>query len=108
MSSTNKMKIKKGDEVIVVSGRDKGKKGNVLSVNPAARRALVQGINMVKKHTRTSAAGPGGIEEKELSIDISNISLIDPKLGKATRVGYKTIEGGQKVRFARSSGEIID
>jgi large subunit ribosomal protein L24 len=108
MSSTNKMKIKKGDEVIVVSGRDKGKKGNVLSVNPAARRVLVQGVNMVKKHNRASAAGAGGIEEKELSIDVSNISLIDPKLGKATRVGYKTIEGGQKVRFARSSGEIID
>lgn len=103
-----KMKIKKGDEVIVITGRDKGKRGSVLRVYPDKERVLVQGVNTVKRHTRPRPGQPGGIVEKELPIHVSNVAHIDPKTNKPTRVGYKIIEGGRKVRFARRSGEIID
>lgn len=104
---TNKLKIKKGDEVIVTTGRDAGKKGNVLKVLPKENRVVVQGINVVKRHTKPSMAGAGGIVEKEASIHASNVSLIDPKSGKATRVGYKVEKDGSKTRVAKASGEVI-
>ncbi len=103
-----KLKIKKGDDVIVITGREKGKTGTVLRVFRDKQRALIQGVNMVRRHTRPSAAGAGGIVEKEASIHISNLAHVDPKTNKPTRVGYKTLEGGRKVRFARRSGEVID
>ena len=103
-----KLKIKKGDEVIVISGKDKGRKGSVLKVNPATRRILVQGVNMVKRHTRPTSAGPGGILEIEAMLHISNVAHIDPKLDKPTRVGYRVLENGRKVRYAKLSGEVID
>jgi len=103
-----KMKVKKGDDVIVLTGRDKGRKGEVLRAMPEVGRVLVQGVNMVKRHTRASARGPGGIEEKEASIHVSNVALIDPQSGKSTRVGFKVLEDGRKVRVARRSGEVID
>ena len=102
-----KMKIRKGDNVIVITGRDKGKTGEVLRVFPADNRALVQGVNTVKRHTKPRPGQTGGIVEKENPIHASNIALVDPKDKKATRVGYKTIDG-RKVRFAVRSGEIID
>jgi large subunit ribosomal protein L24 len=101
-------KIKKGDPVIVLSGRDKGKKGSVLKVDPKKRRAVVQGVNVVKRHTRPTATDQGGIREKELSIHLSNLALEDPKTGEATRVGFKRLKDGTKVRIARRSGEVID
>ena len=108
-SATNpKLRIRKGDEVIVISGKDKGKKGSVLKVVPSTRRVLVQGVNMIKRRTRPTQAGPGGIVEKEAMLDISNIAHIDPKLDKPTRVGYRVLENGRKVRFAKLSGEVID
>jgi large subunit ribosomal protein L24 len=101
-------KIKKGDPVIVLSGRDRGKKGSVLKVDPKKRRAVVQGVNVVKRHTRPTATDQGGIREKELSIHLSNLALEDPKTGEATRVGFKRLKDGTKVRIARRSGEVID
>ena len=103
-----KMKIKKGDNVVVITGRDKGKSGTVLRVLPKESRVLVQGINVVKRHTRPSAGQQGGIVEKELSIHVSNIALVDPKTSKPTRTGFRVVEGGRKVRVARRSGEVID
>ena len=103
-----KLRIKKGDEVIVITGKDKGKKGSVLRVVPADRRILVQGVNMVKRHTRPTSAGPGGIIEQEAMLDVSNVAHIDPKLDKPTRVGYRVLENGRKVRYAKLSGEVID
>lgn len=104
---TNKVKIKKGDSVIVITGSDAGKKGTVLKVLPKESRVVVEGVNVVKRHTKPSMADGGGIKEKELSVHISNVSLIDPKSGKATRVGYKTLEDGSKVRVAKVSGDVI-
>jgi large subunit ribosomal protein L24 len=101
-------KIKKGDKVIVLAGRDKGRSGEVTSVNPKASRAIVQGVNMVKRHTRQTAQTEGGILSKEASIDLSNLALADPKSGKPTRVGFKILEDGRKVRFAKLSGDLID
>ncbi|WP_135077464.1 50S ribosomal protein L24 [Terasakiella sp. SH-1] len=101
-------KIKKGDNVIVLTGKDKGKQGEVLSVNPSAAKAVVQGINMVKRHTKPTQFQAGGIVEKEAAIALSNIAIVDPKEGKATRVGFKTLEDGKKVRVAKLSGEVID
>ncbi|NVK17857.1 MAG: 50S ribosomal protein L24 [Methylocystaceae bacterium] len=101
-------KIKKGDSVIVLTGKDKGKTGEVLSVKPAEAKAVVQGINMVKRHTKPTQFQAGGIVEKEAAIAISNIAIVDPKEGKATRVGFKTLEDGKKVRIAKLSGEVID
>jgi large subunit ribosomal protein L24 len=104
-----KLKIKKGDQVIVLSGRDKGKKGEVLRVNPKEMRAVVQGVNMIKRHARASAANPGGgIVEREAALHISKLAHVDPKTGKPTRVGFRILEDGRKVRFAKRSGEVID
>ena len=104
----SKRKIKKGDRVIVLTGKDKGKTGEVLRMLPGENRAIVQGVNTVKRHTRPSAAGAGGIVEKEASIHLSNIAHIDPKTDQPTRVGYKFLDDGRKVRFAKRSGEVID
>lgn len=101
-------KIKKGDRVIVLTGRDKGKKGEVLKVLRGEGRVVVQGVNMVKRHTRQTAKTSGGIVEQEAAIHASNIAHVDPKDDRATRVGFKIIEGERKVRFAKRSGEIID
>lgn len=101
-------KIKKGDKVVVLTGRDKGKKGAVLAVYPKENRALVQGVNIVKRHTKPSQTTTGGIVSREASIDLSNLAIEDPKTGKPTRVGFKTLENGSKVRFAKASGETID
>ncbi|MCI5059821.1 MAG: 50S ribosomal protein L24 [Alphaproteobacteria bacterium] len=102
------MKIKKGDTVIVNTGKDKGKKGEVLKTIPTKSRVLVKGVNVVKKHQKPTQFNPGGIVEKELSIHVSNVSLADPKTGEATRIGYKTLKSGNKVRVAKKSGETID
>ncbi|WP_126424802.1 50S ribosomal protein L24 [Brevibacillus marinus] len=103
------MHVKKGDTVIVIAGKDKGKKGRVLAAYPKKERVLVEGINLVKKHTRPSQSNPqGGIVTQEAPIHVSNVSLIDPKTGKPTRIGYKVLENGKKVRVAKKSGEIID
>jgi large subunit ribosomal protein L24 len=102
-----KLKIKKGDKVIVIAGRDKGKQGDVLSVIPTENRAVVSGVNIVKRHTRQTPSQEGGIIAKSLSINVSNLALRDPKDGKPTRVGYKMV-GERKVRFAKRSGEVID
>ena len=101
-------KIKKGDKVVVLTGRDKGKTGEVVQVMPKEERALVRGVNLVKRHQRQTAAQEGGIIAKEGAIHISNLALEDPKDGKPTRVGYKFLKDGRKVRFARRSGEVID
>ena len=101
-------KIKKGDKVVVLAGRDKGRSGEVTSVNPTARRAIVQGVNVVKRHTRQTAQTEGGIISKEASIDLSNLAIADPKTGKSTRVGFKILDDGRKVRVAKRSGDLID
>jgi large subunit ribosomal protein L24 len=103
-----KLKIKKGDEVVVLSGRDRGKTGEVLRVQPRDNRVVVRGVNVMKRHTRARAGDTGGIVEKEGTIHASNVALADPKDGKPTRVGYKTLADGRKVRVARRSGEVID
>ncbi len=104
----SKLKIKKGDKVVVIAGKDKGKTGEVLRVQPKDSRVLVQGVNMVKRHTRPAMGQPGGIVEKEATLHVSNVAHIDPKSDKPTRVGFKTLDDGRKVRFARRSGEVID
>ena len=103
-----KLKIKKDDNVVVISGRDKGKQGKVLRVFPQEQRAVVQGVHMARRHQAPRMGDPGGIVEKELTIHISNLAHIDPQSGKPTRVGYKFLEDGRKVRVARRSGEVID
>jgi len=103
-----KLKIKKGDKVVVITGRDRGKVGEVKKVLPAENRVIVDGVNMIKRHTRPSAGDPGGIVEKEASIHVSNVAYVDPKTDKPTRIGYKTLEDGRKVRYAKRSGEVID
>ena len=103
-----KFKIKKGDKVVVITGRDKGKQGEVLRVLREENRLLVQGVHMMKRHTRPSSGNPGGIIEREAKIHISNVAHVDPKSGKPTKVGYKQLADGRKVRFARRSGESID
>jgi large subunit ribosomal protein L24 len=103
-----KLKIKKGDNVVVTSGRDKGRTGAVLRVFPADGRVIVQGVNIAKRHTKPRMGEPGGILEKELPLHISNVAHVDPASGKPTRVGYKFLDDGRKVRFARRSGEVID
>jgi large subunit ribosomal protein L24 len=102
-------KIRKGDKVIVLTGRDKGKSGEVIEMRPTEGRALVRGVNIVRRHQRQTAQQEGGIISKEASIHVSNLALADPKDGKkATRVGFKTLKDGRKVRIARRSGEQID
>ncbi|MGN6516947.1 MAG: 50S ribosomal protein L24 [Rhizomicrobium sp.] len=102
------VKIKKGDRVIVTTGRDKGKKGEVLKVFPAESRALVSGVNVVKRHQRQTQTQQGGIVSKEATIHLSNLAHVDPKSGNASRVGFKVLKDGRKVRFAKKSGEVID
>jgi len=101
-------KIKKGDKVVVLAGRDKGKAGEVLQVLPKDGRAVVRGVNLVKRHTRPSQQSEGGIISKEATIDLSNIAVADPKDGRPTRVGFKVLDDGRKVRFAKRSGDLID
>jgi len=100
--------IRKGDKVVVISGSDKGKKGSVLKVFPKENRALVQGVNVVKRHQRQTQTQQAGIVTKEAPIHLSNIAHADPKTGKATRIGLKTLGDGRRVRFAKKSGEVID
>jgi large subunit ribosomal protein L24 len=100
--------IRKGDKVVVITGSDKGKKGSVLKVFPGESRALVQGVNMVKRHQRQTQSQQAGIVTKEAPIHLSNIAHADPKTGKATRIGFKTLGDGRRVRFAKKSGEVID
>jgi large subunit ribosomal protein L24 len=102
------LKIKKGDHVVVITGKEKGKKGEVLKVLPLDNRAIVKGVAMVRRHQRQTASQEGGIIAKEAPIDISNLAIEDPKDGQPTRVGYKFLKDGRKVRFARRSGEVID
>ncbi len=103
-----KLKIKKGDKVVVLSGKDKGKSGEIVKMLPKEGRAIVTGVNMIKRHQRQSQAQEGGIISKEAAIHISNLGVEDPKDGKPTRVGMKTLDDGRKVRFAKRSGEVID
>ena len=102
-----KFKIKKGDQVVVMTGRDKGRRGEVMEVRRAESRVLVQGCNIVKRHTRATQDNPGGIINKEAPLHISNVSLIDPDSGKATRIGYE-VKDGKKIRIARRSGKALD
>ncbi|MEC7092968.1 MAG: 50S ribosomal protein L24 [Pseudomonadota bacterium] len=102
-----KFKIKKGDQVVVNTGRDKGRRGEVIEVQRTENRVLVQGCNIVKRHTRPTQTNPGGIINKEAPLHISNVSLIDPDSGKATRVGYE-VKDGKKIRIARASGKALD
>lgn len=102
-----KMKIKKGDQVVILTGKDKGKKGEVLKAIPTESRVVVSGINVMKKHTKPTQFSAGGIEDKELSIHVSNVALVDPKKSTATRIGYKTLKDGKKVRVAKKSGETL-
>ncbi len=103
-----KFKIKKGDKVVVLTGRDKGKKGEVLRVLRKDRRALVSGVNVMKRHTRPSAGNPGGIVEREAALHLSNLAIQDPKDGQPTRIGFRFLEDGRKVRFAKRRGYFID
>jgi len=103
-----KVKIRKGDHVVLRAGKDKGKHGEVLKVMPRENRALVSGVNFVKRHQRQTQEQEGGILSREASVHISNLALEDPKDGKPTRVGFKTLKDGRKVRFAKRSGEVID
>ena len=102
------LKIKTKDQVVVISGRDKGKTGEVLKVLAKDERVVVRGVNMVTKHERQTAQSQGGIKEIEAPLHISNVAHADPKTGKPTRVGYKFLEDGRKVRVAKRSGEVID
>ena len=103
-----KLKIKKGDQVVILTGRNKGAKGEVLKTFPAASRVLVQGVNMVTRHNKPSQISAGGIEKIERPLHISNVALADPKDGSPTRVGYKILKDGKKVRVARKSGETVE
>ena len=101
-------KVRKGDRVVVTSGRDKGKSGEVLRVYPAEERVLVNGVNVVKRHQRQTAKAQGGIVSKESPIHLSKIAHVDPKTGSPTRIGFKILGDGRRVRFAKKSGEVID
>lgn len=103
-----KLKLKKGDKVIVTTGKDKGKTGEITTVFPKENKVIVGGVNMVKRHTKPSQVSAGGIISKEMPIHVSNVALVDPKTGKATRVGYKVEKDGHKVRVAKKSGEVVD
>jgi large subunit ribosomal protein L24 len=103
-----KLKIRKGDKVVVLAGRDKGSRGQVVKVFPSDNRAMVEGVNMVRRHQKQSASQEGGIISKEASIHVSNLAIEDPKDGEPSRIGYKILDDGRKVRFAKRSGEVID
>ena len=102
------LNVKKGDRVVVITGKDKGKIGEVLAAFPREDRVVVQGVNKVKKHQKPTAAAAGGIVEQEAAIHVSNVAHVDPKDNKPTRVGVKVLEDGRKVRVAKRSGEVID
>ncbi len=102
------MKIKKGDKVIVITGKDKGKTGEVTKAMPKENKVIVSGVNMVKRHQKPTQENAGGIVNKEAPIHVSNVAIVDPKTGKASRMGSKVLEGGRKVRIAKRSGEVID
>ncbi len=102
------LKIKKGDKVIVISGKNKGAIGEVLKIIPGKNRAMVRGINIVKKHTKPTQNEPGGIKEKESTINISNIAFLEEEKNKPTRIGFKFLEDGRKVRYSKLTGEVID
>ena len=102
------MKVKKGDQVVLLAGRDKGSKGEVLRVIPSESRVVVAGANIVKRHQRPGPGNPGGIVEREASVHVSNVAHVDPDTGRPTRVGFRILEDGRKVRFAKRSGEVID
>ncbi len=101
------MKIKKGDKVIVITGKDKGKTGEVTKAMPKDNKVIVSGVNMVKRHQKPSQENAGGIVSKEMPIHVSNVALVDPKSGKATRVAMRIEEGGRKVRVAKRSGDVV-
>ena len=101
-------KIKKGDKVVVLTGRDRGRSGEVFQVNPSEGRAFVRGINLVKRHTRQEGVKEGGIVTKEAAIQLSNLAVADPRDGKPTRVGFRVLDDGRKVRVAKRSGDLID
>ena len=101
-------KIKKGDKVVVLTGKDKGKTGEVIEVRPSENRAVVRGVNIVRHHQKQSAKSEGGIVAKEAALDLSNLAVAEPKDGKPTRVGFKLLDDGRKVRFAKRSGDVID
>jgi large subunit ribosomal protein L24 len=101
-------KIRKGDKVVVLTGKDKGRTGEVLEVRPSEDKALVRGVNQVRRHQKQSQSQQGGIITKEAPIQLSNIALADPVDGKATRVGFRVLDDGRKVRVAKRSGEVID
>ena len=101
-------KIKKGDKVVVLAGKDKGKTGEVIEVRPSENRAVVRGVNIVRHHQKQSARSEAGIVAKEAALDLSNLAVADPKDGKPTRVGFKLLDDGRKVRFAQRSGDVID
>lgn len=103
-----KLRLKKGDKVIVTTGKDKGKTGEITTVFPKESKVIVRGVNMVKRHTKPSQESAGGIISKEMPIHVSNVALVDPKTGKATRIGYKVEKDGHKVRVAKKSGEVVD
>ena len=105
---TSKMKIRKGDRVKVITGRSKGKVGDVLRVLATEQRVVVSGVNVIKRHTKPSRAESGGIIEREAAIHVSNVALLDPKSDKPTKIGFRFLEDGRKVRFARASGETLD
>ncbi|MCC6009332.1 MAG: 50S ribosomal protein L24 [Rhodobacteraceae bacterium] len=100
-------KLRKGDKVVVLAGKDKGREGEILSVDPKANAAVVKGVRIAIRHTRQSASSQGGRIPKEMPIDLSNLALVDPKEGGATRVGFR-LEDGKKKRFAKKSGALID
>lgn len=102
-----KLKVKKGDEVIVITGKYKGKKGKILKVFPEKNKIVISGINLVKKHTKPTQVSEGGIITKELPVNISNVAHVDPKTGNPTKIAFKFLEDGSKVRIAKKSGEII-
>ena len=104
----NKLKIRKGDRVKIIAGRSKGKIGDVLRVNATDQRVVVSGVNVIKRHTKPSRTEQGGIIEREAAIHVSNVAVLDPKTDKPTKIGFKFLEDGRKVRFARGSGETID
>ena len=101
-------KIKKGDKVVVLAGKDNGKTGEVIEVRPSENRAVVRGVNIGRHHQKQSAKSEGGIVAKEAALDLSNLAVADPKDGKPTRVGFKLLDDGRKVRFAKRSGDVID
>jgi large subunit ribosomal protein L24 len=102
------LKIRKGDKVVVIAGRDKGKRGEVIRVIPKDGRVVVRGVNIVKRHQKQTQRQEGGIIEKEAPLDLSNLAMEDPSDGSPTRVGFKILDDGRKVRFAKRSGEVID